>query len=193
MAKRERKARKKVAAEAVKGAEAEATAEVNPENDVPAVVVFGMNENSVPQAAWFSARDAAVAVKAAGLMGLKAARIEIDAHREIAAQLRQGQVYAHSRTFAPIVNQELYSQLFELCGGAPVEDLALPLATNFDEIEPGSLVLAIEDDPDDGWWEAVVVGVEGPLTQLRWRHDSREASIIRSRHQIALIGRPAEH
>ena len=64
------------------------------------MIVFGFNERRIPQAAWFSEAEAALATRAARLMGLQVLRIENDAHRELAARLRQGQVYAADRTFA---------------------------------------------------------------------------------------------
>src|SRR3954447_2646740 len=72
----------------------------------PAVIVFGYNEHRVPQAAWFSEAEANLAIRAARLMGLRVLRIEDDAHRQLAARLRQGQVYAADRTFAPAVQRE---------------------------------------------------------------------------------------
>lgn len=162
-------------------------AEPQPPGIEPAVIVFGMNENAIPQAAWFPESEAALAIKAAGLMQLRAARIASDEHRALAKELRQGQVYAHSRTFAPIVNETLYGRLFELCGEAPVQDLSLPLPASFDVVEAGSLVLALDGDTEGGWWEAVVVGFKDDLLQLRWRYEPRNASFIRTRQQIAML------
>src|SRR3954452_5656060 len=87
----------------------------------PAVIVFGYNEHRIPQASWFSEAEAALATRAARLMGLRVLRIENEAHRELAARLRQGQVYAADRTFAPAVQREIFDALCELAGpvGAP--------------------------------------------------------------------------
>ena len=82
----------------------------------PAVIVFGFNEHRIPQAAWFSEAEADLATRAARLMGLRVLRIENDAHRELAARLRQGQVYAADRTFAPAVQREIFDTLCELAG-----------------------------------------------------------------------------
>src|SRR5215211_5229858 len=54
----------------------------------PAVIVFGYNERRLPQAAWFTEAEADLATRAARLMGMRVLRIENDAHRELAAQLR---------------------------------------------------------------------------------------------------------
>ena len=82
----------------------------------PAVIVFGFNEHRIPQAAWFSGAEADLATRAARLMGLRVLTIETEAHRELAARLRQGQVYAADRTFAPAVLREIFDTLCELAG-----------------------------------------------------------------------------
>src|SRR5215213_9601369 len=82
----------------------------------PAIIVFGYNERRLPQAAWFTGADADVATRAARLMGLRVLRIENDALRELAAQLRQGQVYAADQTFATAVQRELFDRLSALAG-----------------------------------------------------------------------------
>ena len=91
----------------------------------PAVIVFGYNEHRIPQASWFSEAEADLAIRAARLMGLRVLRIENEAHRELAARLRQGQVYAADRTFAPAVQREVFDKLCALAGpvgaASPVE------------------------------------------------------------------------
>src|SRR3954467_5005986 len=82
----------------------------------PAIIVFGYNERRLPQAAWFPQADADLATRAARLMGLRVLKIENDAHRALAARLRQGQVYAADRTFAPVVLREVFDKLCELAG-----------------------------------------------------------------------------
>ena len=52
----------------------------------PAVIVFGYNEQRIPQAAWFPASEAPLATRAARLMGLRVLRIADDAHRQIATR-----------------------------------------------------------------------------------------------------------
>src|SRR3954470_20417357 len=131
----------------------------------PTVIVFGFNEHRIPQASWFSEAEAALATRAAQLMGLRVLRIEDEAHRELAARLRQGQVYAADRTFAPAVQREIFDALSALAGpvgiASPVEITATKAdvtsrPASWDEIKVGDLVIA-QESPDDGWWEAVVV------------------------------------
>ena len=56
----------------------------------PAVIVFGYNEHQVPHASWLPATDAALATRAALLLGLRVLKIETDAHRALAARIMQG-------------------------------------------------------------------------------------------------------
>ena len=119
----------------------------------PAIIVFGYNEHRIPQAAWFPEAEAALATRAARLMGLRVLRIENDAHRELAARLRQGQVYAADRTFAPAVLREVFDTLCELAGpvgaASKVEitaskDKAASRPASWEAIAVGNLVIAQE-------------------------------------------------
>ena len=150
----------------------------------PAVLVFGMTERGLPQASWFSGTDADLAVMAAGMMGLHPARIATDRHAALAKKLRQGQVFAGDKVFAPPITPELYDELFELCGATPIEPPELHRPTSWEEITVGSLVLATDEDGD--WYEAVVMATNDHLLQLRWRSSPREASEIRARSEMAL-------
>ena len=122
-------------------------------------------------------------------MGLRVLRIENDAHRELAARLRQGQVYAADRTFAPAVQREIFDTLCELAGpigaASPLEitaskDEATPRPASWQAIKVGSLVIAHES-PDDGWWEAIVVAIEKDQLVLRWRDYARQPCVRRGR------------
>ena len=151
----------------------------------PAVIVVGMTERGLPQASWFSGTDADVAVMAAGMMGLHAARISSDRHVALARKLRQGQIYASDKAFAPPIMAELYDEVFELCGATPIEAPALQRPTSWDDIAVGSVVLATDADGD--WYEAVVMALNDRLVQLRWRSSPRDASEIRARSELALL------
>jgi hypothetical protein len=161
----------------------------------PAVIVFGYNEHRIPQASWFSEAEAALATRAARLMGLRVLRIENEAHRELAARLRQGQVYAADRTFAPAVQREIFDALCELAGpvGAPSpveitagKDEAASRPASWDEIEIGNLVIA-QESLEDGWWEAIVVAIENDQLVLRWRDYARMPCVRRGRLDVALL------
>ncbi len=115
-------------------------------------------------------------------MGLRVLRIENDAHRELAARLRQGQVYAADRTFAPAVQREVFDALCALAGpvaaSSPREitaskNEAASRPASWDDIRIGSLVIA-QESRIDGWWEALVVAVDKDQLVLRWRDYPRD-------------------
>src|SRR3954468_9032895 len=147
-----------------------------PPDSGPALIVFGRSVYGIPQAAWFPASEADLATRAARLMGLRVLRIADDAHRQLAARLRQGQVYAADRTFAPAVAREVFDALAALAGPvtapSPLEITAgksdaASRPASWDEIQVGSLVIA-QESLEEGWWEAVVMALEGEQLLLRW-------------------------
>ena len=54
-------------------------------------------------------------------------------------------------------------------------------------IATGSLVLAQETDPDDGWWEALVVEVKGGECTLEWKDYPDLGKFKRSLTSLAII------
>lgn len=55
-----------------------------------------------------------------------------------------------------------------------------------DEIGLGSVVLAHEG-PDEGWWEAEVIGINGAVHALRWRDFPTQPTILRRADELALL------
>jgi len=83
----------------------------------------------------------------------------------------------------PLTSQANRHRLPALVGGAaPVQTAP----HDFDEVGPGSLVLA-RDEEAEGWYEAIVVLAQGDHLWLRWRDYPRERQIQRERHQLALL------
>jgi|SRR5436305_30641 hypothetical protein len=54
------------------------------------------------------------------------------------------------------------------------------------EIGLGSVVLAHEG-PDEGWWEAEVIGLNGRVFSLRWRDYPTQPTILRKSTELALL------
>ena len=128
-------------------------------------------------------------------MGLRVLKIEGDAHRELAARLRQGQVYAADRTFAPAVQREIFDKLCELAGPvaapssveiAASKDTAASRPASWEEIKVGDLVIA-QESLIEGWWEAIVVAIENDQLVLRWRDYARMPCVRRGRFEVALL------
>jgi hypothetical protein len=60
-----------------------------------------------------------------------------------------------------------------------------PVPRDRDEIGIGSIVLAHEG-PEDGWWEAEIIGMNGRVFSLRWR-DYEQPTILRKPDELALL------
>jgi hypothetical protein len=58
---------------------------------------------------------------------------------------------------------------------------------SWQEIEPGKLVLAQEDGPMRGWWEAIPLEQADDHFTLRWRDYPRAAHVVRARSVLALM------
>jgi len=61
-----------------------------------------------------------------------------------------------------------------------------PRPQDWEEIGIGSLVLATVG-VEDGWWESVVLGVNGEMFTLKWRDYPRERTFVRRRTELALL------
>ena len=75
------------------------------------LVVFGRDDNGKPHASRFGPSEAALAEKAAGLMGMSALRIVSAEDHALAAELPGGRVFASGRAFVPFVKPKLFSKL----------------------------------------------------------------------------------
>jgi hypothetical protein len=180
------------------------------------LIVFGKDkgESGKPHASWFSEADAALAEKAAGLMGMKILRLSSDEQRELAGRLPQGKIFQSGRCFVPFCNRTLYEQLEAMGGELPAHNPAPDHAASngeptvadavsnsadtatqaaapstWTEITVGSVVLVTEGRPQEGWWECVVTEVKaGDLLVLRWRDFPEDESLlVRKRQQVALL------
>ncbi|CAX22408.1 protein of unknown function [Methylorubrum extorquens DM4] len=61
-----------------------------------------------------------------------------------------------------------------------------PKPRNPTKIGLGSVVLAHEG-PDEGWWEAEVIGINGRVFSLRWRDYPTQPTILRKATELALL------
>ncbi|RYB02470.1 hypothetical protein [Lichenibacterium ramalinae] len=80
-------------------------------NAPSAVVVFGRDEGGKAHASRFEPADAALAERAAGLMGMRALRLTTVEQQELAAELPEGRVFATGRAFVPFVKAAVFEQL----------------------------------------------------------------------------------
>jgi hypothetical protein len=64
--------------------------------------------------------------------------------------------------------------------------VGVPIPQSRDEIGLGSIVLA-QESPDEGWWEAEVIGLNGRVFSLRWRDYPTQPTILRKAGELALL------
>ena len=176
---------------------------------VPIVVVIGIDMDNKPHASRFADHDAPVVARAAELMGFHVVRVpadQVELHG-IAERLPLGKIFASGRAFVPFVARAAFDKLAALveggitiearfaAGAAPVYPLAAMFTADvvntadalWAVIEVGSIVLAAQPDLyGPGWWEGVVVNVDGDDLTLRWVDDPDEPSFQLSRHDLGL-------
>ncbi len=61
------------------------------------------------------------------------------------------------------------------------------LPKDWQEIDVDHLVLAKQDGPWPGWWEAIAIETAGDVLKLRWRDYAKLPIITRPRFELALI------
>ena len=171
------------------------------------VVLFGIDSRGKPKGARFGKEHASLAIKAATQLQLNVLASNDPKVAEIAARLPVGRVHATGRTFVPFIRRDLYDKLL---AAAPNGNLGQPLTPpasgttggaagskppgsspnlprSWHEIGLGDLVVAQEEDPTDGWYEAIVVEVANDMFTLRWRDYPRQRRITRHRLRLGLL------
>jgi hypothetical protein len=177
------------------------TKTVNNSTD-PAFVVYGVDADKKPRAARFDNSHPELVAKAAELMGLKLYEVRSPTVAALAKRLPIGRLYANGNGFVPSVKKDLYATLAGViaaasgnggtdgAGGAAGKDASPGLPRSWDEIAPGHLVIASEG-PGNGWWDAVVVDVNGDMLTLHWRDFPWQPDVVQHRSSVALI-KPAQ-
>jgi hypothetical protein len=177
-------------------------------NLVAPVVLFGVDEHGKPKAARFPEKHAELATKAAGQLKLQILAITNPDIAELAGRLPAGRVHANGRGFVPYIRRDLYTKLLAAAGtsaqgdqppvqaaavGGSAGDASSPKGgapgkpRNWDEIGPGHVVIAQEDYPTDGWYEAIVAERDADMLTLRWREYPRQRRISRHRFSVGLL------
>ncbi|MCJ2055665.1 hypothetical protein MKL09_03745 [Methylobacterium sp. J-048] len=198
-----------------RGPDIDAQAETPAAKPAPALIVFGTDKDGKPHASWFAEPDAALAMKAAGMMNMRTLPLSTEAHRTLAAELPSGRVFASGRAFVPFVKKGVYDRLSALAGqvGAKAtaagETVAHGTATatgdvgdqtskatatgearyprSWAGVATGSLVL-ISEGEQDGWYEAEVIEAKtGGIYTLRWRDWPDLPLLVRRREHMALL------
>jgi len=179
---------------------------------VPILVVLGIDVDGKPHGSRFEERDAPFAERAAELMGFHAIHIAPDNAElhGIAEQLPLGKIFATGRAFVPFVSRSAFDRLATMVEGGvttrapqaigamptePAESSSADAETDppdayealWSTVEVGSTVLATQPSDYDGWWESIVVAVNGNYLTLRWRDEPNEKPFRVSRRNVALL------
>jgi hypothetical protein len=171
------------------------------------LVLFGIDNRGKPKGARFGREHASLAIKAATQLQLNVLASNDPKVAEIVARLPVGRVHATGRTFVPFIRRDLYDRLVaaapngnlhqpstpppsgasgNAAGGSRPPGSAPNLPRNWHDISVGDVVLAQEQDPEDGWYEATVIEVNGDMLTLRWRDYPRERKLVRHRLRVGL-------
>ena len=171
------------------------------------LVLFGIDSRGKPKAARFGREHASLAIKAATQLQLNVLASNDPRVAEIAARLPVGRVHTTGRTFVPFIRRDLYDKLVAAAPNGNLGQSPTPPATgtsggaagskppgsspnlprSWHEIGLGDLVVAQEEDPTDGWYEAIVVEVANDMFTLRWRDYPRQRRITRHRLRLGLL------
>jgi hypothetical protein len=146
----------------------------NPEPSAK-VVVFGLDSNWRPRAAWFPHTQADQARAAAKQLRLNVIDVANGTGADLVGKLPAGQIHAAGPAMVPPVREDLYAKVVATINphGEAGQDPGKPITPDFpkaywDGIKPGHVVLA-QDSLIQGWYEAVVVSRTADKLTLRCR------------------------
>jgi hypothetical protein len=157
------------------------------------VVVFGLDSNWRPHAAWFPQTLADQARTAANQLRLNVIEVANGPAADLVAKLPAGQIHAAGPAMVPPVREDLYEKIVATINprGEAGQDPGVPVVTDLPEtwaaIKPGHVVLA-QDSLIQGWYEAIVVGRTGDKVTLRSRDYPGFANFTVPVKAVALVG-----
>lgn len=138
-----------------------------------AVIVFGRDEAMKPHASQFTADDAALAEKAAGLMSMRLLRVTKDAVAAVAARLPAGRIFESGKAFVPYVSVKTFSDLEAAAGQAGPGELTEPPESAPGEPTGGKPATEAAGEPGS----AATPASEAASRPRDW-DDIREGSIV---------------
>jgi hypothetical protein len=173
------------------------------------VVLYGLDEHGKPKAARFPEKQADLATKAAGLLKLQVLPIVGASITDLAGRVPAGRIHANGRGFVPYIRRDLYDKLVVAAvsssssSARPLPDNVAATSAanpprseqnatgnrprNWDAIDTGHVVVAQEDTPSDGWYEAIILERNGDMFTLQWREYPRQRRVTRHRLSLALL------
>ena len=166
------------------------------EAKVDQLFVLGRNENGKPRGARFPEVKDDI-VHAAMLMNCSVIHPASASFAGLAMKLPKGRIYSSGRAFIPNIRSDLFEKLTTILANS--EDTSsvhtlgqvevspgVPLPKNWDEVEIGSMVL-IHENPEDGWWEAIVLERRDDVLRLQLRDYPKLPIYERHISAVALV------
>lgn len=172
------------------------------------IIMVGLDDQGRPHASWFAEEDGDAVAVAAELMDMALIDVTNDELSTIAKKLPRGRLFDSGKAFVPFVKRTVYDQLATYLDddyataaaarieAAAAEDYAKASKGEVPARQPedwskllvGDLVLAREGDPEEGWFEAVVIaqGADDRF-RLRWRDWPELPEFTRAITDIALL------
>ena len=176
---------------------------------VPILVVLGIDVDGKPHASRFADSDEPLVARVAELMGFHVTQVAPDNAElhVVAERLPHGKIFGSGRAFVPFVGRAAFDKLAALVEGgiarraiganqrgpdhppaAIYEAEAVETADAlWSKVEVGTVVLVTQPELyGPGWWEGVVVAVDGDDLTLRWIDTPPEEPFRASRRDVAL-------
>jgi hypothetical protein len=174
----------------------------------PTLIVFGKRLRQRPRAAWFSAADAAVARWIAQRHGLSTLKATTRVLNELGNPIAEWQLVPRGEPILPTIRLDTFDQLQALADEARAGGEAAQVAMDATEgsvpavvtvqqreaartlwsaLAIGTLVLAQEDNPEHGWWEAIILAMHHNTCTLCWRDHPEDGLARREGHQLAIL------
>lgn len=156
------------------------------------LVVFGLDSQWRPHAAWFPHSQAEAARTAAKQLRLNVTEVTNGTAADIVAKLPTGQIHATGPSMVPAVHPEVYEKLVATlnprgeAGKEPGDPTLADLPESWSAIKPGHLILA-QDSLVDGWYEAIVVSRAGDKITYRWRDYPGHPKVTVKATAVALV------
>ena len=171
----------------------------------PTLIVFGKRLRKQPRAAWFAASDAAVARWIAQRHGLSTLKATTRVLNELGNPIAEWQLVTRNEPILPTIRLDTFNQLQALADEARASgeetmhiaegDTSAVVTVQqraaakelWGTLAIGSLVLAQEDNPEHGWWEAIILAMHHNTCTLCWRDHPEDGLARRERHQLAIL------
>lgn len=162
-----------------------------------AIVAFGYDEKRRPRGARFIETSEAL-VQALGEMKCHVWQKVPQALRELCSKLPEGRLLSSGKVLLPSIRKGIHEQLAAASVQVNFDELAdslhdrlssetsavskkkvdLPANSPWDDLRVGDLVLA-PFGPDEGWWEACIVGLEQGVATLKFPNHPKEPANTR--------------